>query len=337
MKKQILLVAALAAAVSCGPKQAAPKTEVSAVVPAVRVVEAQKVAVPHTGVYSTTVLADVVNNIAPQTGGRIVRISAEVGDFVKAGQVLAEMDKAQLEQLRLQIANNEKEFERISKLHAKGGVSQSDYDAMKMQLEVSRTSFANLEENTILRSPIDGVVSARSYDRGDMYTMASPLFTVQKISPVKMYVGISEKDYTKVHVGDKVRIEVDAFDGRVFEGKVTRVNPTFDAATHTVQVEVKVPNTDVALRPGMYARATVTFEVQDNVVLPDAAVVKQQGSGVRNVFVLLADGTVEQRVVTLGVHRDAQYEILSGVQAGEKVVVKGQAALKSGIKVEVLK
>ena len=143
-------------------------------------------------------------------------------------------------------------------------------------------------------------------------------------------------DYTKVSKGDKVSLTVDAIPGRTFSGSVVRVYPVIDPTSHTFNVEVHVANTDRAIRPGMYARVTVTFGVNSSIVLPDTAVLKQQGSGVRTVFVLNSDNTVESRIVTLGLHFDGNYEILSGLEEGETVVVTGNSSLNGGDKVEVI-
>ena len=291
--------------------------------------------VPQTSVYSSTVQANVVNNIAPQSGGRIQKLNVEVGDFVSKGQVLAEMDRVQLDQAELKLRNDETELERVRALLAQGGISQADFDQLELACNVSRSNWRNIEENTILRSPVSGVVTARNYDRGDMYAMAQPIYTVQQITPVKILVAISETDYTRVHKGDKVSLTADALPGKTFSGTVNRLYPVMDSATHTFNVEVLVANTHRELRPGMYARVTVNFGDSVNVTVPDTAISKLQGSGTRTVFTVGADDTVEMKVVTLGRHFDGKYEILSGLQEGERVVVKGGSALRAGQKVEV--
>ena len=304
--------------------------------PKVTVTVTEKQNVPQTGIYSSTVQANVVNNIASQTAGRIRKLNVEVGDFVEKGQVLAEMDRTQLDQAALTLKNNETEFERIKALFEEGGVSQSDFETAELSYNVSKSSYDNLLENTVLVAPVSGVITARNYDMGDMYAMSSPIYTLQQITPVKMLVPISEMDYTKVSKGDKVSLTVDAIPGRTFSGSVVRVYPVIDPTSHTFNVEVHVANTDRAIRPGMYARVTVTFGVNSSIVLPDTAVLKQQGSGVRTVFVLNSDNTVESRIVTLGLHFDGNYEILSGLEEGETVVVTGNSSLNGGDKVEVI-
>jgi RND family efflux transporter MFP subunit len=204
-----------------------------------------------------------------------------------------------------------------------------------MQYNVLKTQVDNLMENTTLRSPINGVVTARNYDVGDMYAMSMPLFTVEQIVPVKLLVGVSETDYSKVKKGDSVEVTADAIPGKVFYGKVNRIYPTVDPATRTFTVEVKIDNTYKTLRPGMFARATINFGSNNNVVIPDVAVVKQQGSGERFVYVLNADNTVTYKKVVLGRRMGAEYEVLEGLEDGDKIVVGGQIRLKDGIKVIV--
>jgi RND family efflux transporter MFP subunit len=311
--------------------------EVVAVDPTVSVAQVFVREVPQEAVYTSTVQAYVKNNIAPQMAGRITKINVEIGDFVKEGQILAEIDKAQLLQAQLQLQNQEVELQRLKSLYEEGGLSQSDYDAIQMQYNVLKTQVENLVENTTLRSPINGVVTARNYDVGDMYAMSMPIFTVEQIVPVKLLVGISETDYSKVKKGDSVEVTADAIPGKTFYGKINRIYPTVDPTTRTFTAEVKIDNNYKTLRPGMFVRATVNFGTNNNVVIPDVAVVKQQGSGERFVYVLNEDGTVTYQKVELGRRMGTEYEVLAGLQDGAKVVTGGQIRLKDGVKVSVNK
>lgn len=336
---RLTIVAAAVLAVSgCKSGKQSEEAVLAAQMQKIPVVEARAATaqdVEHSEVYSSTIMAFATNNIAPQSAGRIQKINVEVGDFVNAGQILAEMDRVQLEQAQVKYKNDSTELSRLRTLYAEGGLSQSDLDAMEMALKVSRSTYRNLLENTVLRSPITGVVTARNYDRGDMYAMAQPLYTVQQIVPVKLLVAVSESDYTNVAKGDAVEITVDAVPGRTFKGTVNRIYPTIDAASHTVNVEVRVPNTDKVLRPGMYAKASLSFGRSRRVVVPDRAVTKQQGSGQRIVYVIDADGTAQQKFVTLGRHFDGMYEIVEGLEEGDLIIVKGNSSLRGGEKVEV--
>ena len=334
--RTMFLAGALVMAASCG--NSGNKTAQVAVVddtPTVSVVQVGVQDVPQDVTYTSTVQAFVKNNIVPQGGNRIKKINVEIGDFVKKGQVLAEMDMTQLQQAELQLANNEIEYNRLKALYEAGGLSKSDLDAIEMAYKVSRTSYENLLENSILTSPIDGVITARNYDVGDMYAMSAPLFTVEQIKPVKLLVAVSESDYSKIKKGDDAVITADAVPGKTFYGKVTRLYPTVDPATRTVTVEVQVANNYNTLRPGMFTRVKLNFGTNKSVVIPDVAVVKQQGSGERFVYVLNSDGTVNYQPVVLGRRLGAEYEVLEGIQDGAKVVTGGQLRLKDGIKVVV--
>lgn len=340
MNTKIVSMAAIALLMcSCAGKksQGAANTEKAEQLPTVRVVEAQRELVPLDEKYSVTLQAYAVNNIAPQSGARITEINVEVGDFVKKGQVLAQMDRSQLEQAELQLNNLKSEYERTKSLYEKGGVSKSDFESMELQYKVANTTYENLLTNTILKSPLDGVVTARNYDRGDMYTMSAPLFIVQQINPVKALVAVSEKNYSLLKKGIEVEFAPEALSGKTYIGKVSRVYPTIDATTHTITAEVTIDNPKFELRPGMYSSARVIFGTSNAIVVPDTAVQKQQGSGVRTVYVLKADGTVDLKIVETGRHIGTNYVILSGIEDGENVVISGQSALRSGIKVEVIK
>ena len=336
MKKSILLLAVLVAAAACGNQGANQNAAPEDTIPNVEVATAVARDVPQDNVYASTVQAYAVNNIAPQTAGRIRKINVEVGDYVVKGQVLAEMDRLQLDQTELQVQNDDIEYERLKGLLQEGGVSQSDFETAELAYKLRKTTLDNLRENTILRSPITGFVSARNFDAGDLFSMSSPLFTVQQVTPVKFLVGISESEYTKIAKGDSVTLTVDAIPGETFTGKVERLYPTIDPATHTFKAEVVVPNTSRVLRPGMYARVTVNFGTRRSVIVPDQSLVKQEGTGTRFIYVLKADNTVSYLPVTVGRHMGREYEILSGLDEGVQVVVKGQALLKDGVKVNVL-
>ena len=336
--RSIAAALAFTLAVSCGNSVSKNAQQAVAVVeedPTVAVEQVSVREVPQLATYTSTVQAYVKNNIAPQMSGRIAKINVEIGDFVTKGQILAEMDKTSLLQAQLQLQNQAVELQRLKTLKENGAISQSDYDAVELAYNVAQTQVDNLEENTILRSPVNGVVTARNYDAGDMYAMSAPIYTVEQIKPVKLLVGISESDYTKVKKGQSVEVKADALPELTFSGKVEKVYPTIDAATRTFIVEVVVSNNYNTLRPGMFARVTVDFGSNNNVVIPDVAVVKQQGSGERFVYVLNEDNTVTYQKVVLGTRMGTEYEVLEGLSDGDMVVTGGQIRLKDGIKVTV--
>jgi RND family efflux transporter MFP subunit len=205
-----------------------------------------------------------------------------------------------------------------------------------MNLDVMRTSYKNLVDNTQLLSPINGIVSTRNYDSGDLYTMGRPVLIVEQIAPVKLMVNVSEQFFTKVRKGMPVDIALDVYPGEKFSGKVSLVYPTITAATHTFPVEISIPNLQNKVRPGMFARVTIDFGAQTGIVIPDRSIIKQQGSGERYVFVY-KEGKAEYRTVVLGRRLDTKYECTSGVEEGDLVITTGLNRLTSGAEVELVK
>jgi len=324
--------------VACGQKKTeavqAPVADPAAK-PVVELAKVVEEPVAQIQVYSATIVGEIKNNIAPATPARISKINVEIGDNVRRGQVLVEMDETTLSQQEMQLKNLETEFNRIDQLYKVGGVSKSEWDNVNLQLEVARKSFQTLKENTRLQSPIDGVVTARNYDNGDLYG-GQAILVVQKITPVKITINVSEQYYSKVEKGDEVSIELDAYPGETFTGKVSLIYPTVDAMTHTFPVEINVANADQKLRPGMFARATLNLGTLNHVVVPDLAIEKRSGSGDRFVYVY-NNGKVSYTKVELGQRLGDRYELISGVPNGAQVVITGQAKLSDGKEVEVKK
>lgn len=322
---------------SCGSSEPQEEKKVEET-PLVKVTVASTKSVVDDMTYSSTVQAWAKNNIAPQQGGRIEKLLVEVGDYVTEGQIVAYMEDVQLQQSELQVKNDEIEYSRLKSLKEKGGVSQSDFDAFEMACKVHKTQYENLLRNTVLRSPITGVISSRNYDKGDMYGMSQPLYTVEQVVPVKLLISISESYYSKVKKGQSAVITADAFPDKTFSGQITNIYPTIDPISHTFQAEVKVANPYKTLRPGMYAKVNLIFGEREQVIIPDVAVTKQVGSAERYVYILdESNNTVHYSLVELGRRVGNEYVVLSGVKAGDKVVTEGILRLKNGVKVNVAK
>ncbi|MDR1880555.1 MAG: efflux RND transporter periplasmic adaptor subunit [Tannerellaceae bacterium] len=328
----VIIAAALLASCSGEKKEAAAADEkVKVKVEAVHIEDVEQLYE-----FTATVTANASNRIAPQAPARIEKLHVEVGDRVKAGQLLATMDATTLNQLKIQMENQEIEFNRVDELYKVGGVSKSAWDAQKAQLDISRNTYKNLEENNKLASPVSGVVTARNYDNGDMYNGATPVYVVEQFSPVKLMVNVSESYYTKVAKGMDVDIRLDVYAGETFSGKVFLVYPTIDAATRTFPVEIRIPNNDQRVRPGMFARVVMNFGTIRRVVASDRAVVKQPGSGDRYMYVC-RDGRVSYNKVELGRRMGDRYEVVSGVEDGDQVVVTGLNRLTDGQEVIVVR
>lgn len=276
----------------------------------------------------------VKNSISSSSAQRIEKVYTEVGNSVSKGQLLVKMDNPAYTQAMIQVQSLKIDLGRIESLYKAGGASQQQYDQVKTQYDVAVESLTNLDKNTKLLSPISGVVTQRNFDNGDL-TMGQPILTVMQLRPVKIIVNISEEFYPLTKIGSPVELMLDIYEGKSFKGKVSLIYPTIDPVTRTFAVQVSIPNNDLKLRPGMFARARVDFGAKNRVVVPDKAVIKQSGTNDRYVYVLDGDIVVYTKVV-LGKRINSIYEIISGLEAGQKVVVAGQSKLSDKSKVEVV-
>ena len=335
--KSLLIVCAVAGVACSGNEKKQQAVEHTKELSKVTVATAARRNVTQSVSFTGTVEAQVVNNIASQQPLRITKILVDVGDHVKAGQTLVTLDNSSLVQASAQLENSKKEYERAKELYEFGGASKSEFDGRKLSYEVAKSAYNNLVENTTLVSPVSGVVSARNFDVGDMAS-GYPVLVVEQIRPVKIMINVSESLFSKIKRGMKVYVTLDAYGDEKFAGRIARIYPTINNTTRTFQVEVSIPNNDERIRPGMFARVTLPYATVNRVIISDRAVNKLMGSGDRYVFIYNpADSTVRYSKVELGQHMDYEYEVISGVEAGEQVVVLGQLGVTNGEKVELNK
>lgn len=285
--------------------------------------------------YTANVKADVINQITPAIPGRIEKIFVEVGDRVSKGQVLVQMDASSLKQQNVQLENLKRDYARYEELLKVGGIAQQQVDQIKTQIDVLNTAIKNIDDNTRLKSPINGIVTDRNYDNGDVYG-GKTILTVQQLNPLKALINVSESNFTNVKLGMPVDIQLDVYGKEKFEGKVSLIYPTIDASTHTFGVEVAINNSNMRVRPGMYARVTLNFGTGNSIVVPDLAVQKQAGSNDKFVYTI-ENGVAKYHKVELGQRLGDQYEILSGLKAGDVIATSGQSRLIDGTLVEIVK
>lgn len=348
MKRSILIaVAAVATLALAGCVGNKTKSSVEGVLTQqtavlTKVAPVENVEVAQTVDFTTTLLPYKKTFITPQMALRIDEIRVDVGDHVKEGQLVATLDRNQYNQTSAQLKNAKQNLARMRSVYEAGGVSRSQIDELETSVSVMEENIANLERNIELRSPIDGVITGRYNEPGDLFTMGGNadggvgVLQVMQINRLKAIVALSEQYYPQVYKGMKVKVMAEVYPDREFEGVVNIVYPAINASTHTFNVEVLVPNAKEVLRPGMFARTEFNMGSRKSLVVPDVAVQKQMGVNDRYVYVI-KDGVAERRVVTLGRQVGQQVEILSGVAEGEEVAITALSKIKNGTPVEVVK
>lgn len=348
----IIAIAAMAAALaSCGGDKDAGKEKKTDEKPLVEVQTVEAADVDQEYVYTATTEADKVNNISSSMPLRIKSILVDEGQNVSAGQRVVILDDVNTTSYELQVSTAEAnlknviaDYDRAVELFKIGGGTKQAVDQMQTQvvnarntLASARRALANASENSVLTSPVSGVVTARNYDPGDM-TGTLPILTVAQVQPVKIIINVSETEFSKVHTGMKADIKFDTYGDEGFTGVISKIMPTVDTATRTFGVEITLPNPGNRVLPGMFARVTLNLGTTNHVVVPDRAVVKQQGSGDRYVYVYNpSTGTVDFVKVELGQRLGDRYELISGVESGAQVVTSGQNALAGGMAVQIKK
>lgn len=319
-------------------------------VPTVQVETVNSRVVDQNGLYTATVEPELINNISSSMPNRIKQILVDEGMRVSKGQRLVVLDdvntfsyETQVDNARANLKNVQLNYNRALELFKIGGGTKQQVDQMEIQLVNAKNALASAErtlrnarENTVLTSPISGVVTARNYDPGDM-TANLPILTVARVQPVKVVINVSESELPKIHKGMPAAITFDTYGDEKFAGTVSSVMPTVDAQSRTFGVEVTMPNADGRILPGMFGRVSLNLGKANHVVVPDRAVVKQTGSGNHFVYVYNQDGTVSFSKVELGQRLGDAYELLSGVESGAQVVVTGQTKLSNGAKVKISK
>lgn len=285
---------------------------------------------------STTLEGYQKVSIAPGVTGHIEHIYVDVGSRVGRGANLVRMDQQQYNTTKLTFANLALELSRLEALVASGAVSQQTYDQTKLSYDQTSESLKYLDENTFVKAPISGVISAKNYEDGELYS-GQPILELTQIGVLKALMPIPETYYPRVKTGMQVDIRSEIYPDVVFPATIEIVYPTIDPATHTFNVKVRIPNGEERLRPGMYVHSSLEMGRSEALLMPYQAVQKLTGANDR--YIYLNDGGVAKRVfVQIGQRFDDKIEVLSdAVVEGVEVVTTGAEKLVDGCKLNVAK
>jgi membrane fusion protein (multidrug efflux system) len=339
----VLLACAVAMAAGCSngkAKDDKDPTEADTAVP-VEVQPLRRAAM--VAVYSGTapIEAHEEAEVVAKVGGEVRQLFVEEGDDVKAGQLLARLDgdrlRLEVAQIEANLRKLERDYNRQLELSQKGLVAKGTAENAKFDLDALRASYdsARLELSYIdIRAPIDGVISARHIKVGNTIAPNAPTFHVTNLDPLLAYVHIPEKEFRKLAPQQTAEVVVDALGGERFTGVISRISPTVDPKTGTFRARVEVQDPTRRLKPGMFARVNIVYERRENALqLPRTAIVDADGT--QSVFVIV-DAKAEQKPVQTGLANSGWVEVTSGLTGDERVVVVGQAGLKTGTAVKVV-
>ncbi|MBN2345059.1 MAG: efflux RND transporter periplasmic adaptor subunit [Candidatus Aminicenantes bacterium] len=301
--------------------------------------------------YKGTVSAWKTANIIPDTSGRIGRILKKQGDKAAQGDLLATLDMTSLElqqkQARAAVAVAETAFqnarlnaERMKKMLEKKAISQQQFENTQLALDAADTqlksAMANLDlvdhtvKNSYMRAPFAGIIAAKNMEEGDMINpmmgMGQSILTLMDLSKAKVAVDAPAEEIERIRIGQKCLVRISSRPGETFHGEVYSKNLAADPLSKTFKVEVKIDNPEMKIKAGVYADIAIEYIRKENVLLlPVSALL----AGDREVMVNDA-GIARKRAVTVGERNGTRFELLSGVQPGEQVIVEGSYDLKEG-------
>lgn len=279
--------------------------------------------------------------IRPEVAGRIVDIPFKEGQRVAKGAVLVRLDdsvaRATLAQAQASINFDKAELNRAEELLSRNAGPARNREQAFARLQADQAAVqlaqAQLEKLTIL-APFDGVLGLRKVSVGDVVASGKDIVNLEAIDTLKLDFRVPEAYLPAVKVGQKLAVSVDAFGGRKFEGEVYAIDPLIDVNGRALAVRARVPNADGALRPGLFARVTLTLTVdQDAVLVPEQAVV---AFGTDQFVFKVVDGKAAQTRVKLGERRNAEVEISDGLKPQDVVVTAGQLKIRDGAPVMVI-
>lgn len=284
---------------------------------------------------STNLQGYLTQNVAPSVTGKIEHIYCEVGDSKHTGDMLVRMDQTQYKTTKISFANVETEYMRVRELLKAGSATQQQFDQLKSQYDQLKEQLEFLEANTYVRAPFDGVISAKTYEDGELYA-GQPIVVLTQINKLKALIAIPETYFPLIKEGMKLTLTSTIYPDNVFPAMVEVIYPTIDASSHTFQVKIQIPNDKLLLRPGMYVTTTIGLGKAKAIVAPYQSVEKLVGANDRYVFIN-ENGRAKRVAVTLGQRFDQDIEIIAPeIKAGVEMVTTGQHKLVDGVKINVV-
>lgn len=287
---------------------------------------------------------------------------------LRAGPMAPQVAQAQaaVSQAEVSLAAAERELARTRQLFNDGLIARAAVDRAETDVELARGRLAAAREQVALiqhgprpedvaaqvaqvrqaeaavaqirarvrdlriTSPISGVVTRLNVERGAVISTQTVVATVATLKPIEIHIPLPETDLGRLRENSLARVRAEAFPDRVFEGRIARVAPALDAVSRSARLIVVVPNADLTLRPGMFARALVVFEERQAVMIPSEVVVRR---GDTTVVFVVKDQTVEERPVRIGYVEGSRSEVVEGLRVGETIVTFGQQGLRDGMRV----
>jgi len=294
-------------------------------------------------------------SVAAEVEGRVTAILVDEGSAVEAGATVFEIDterrllevedaRAQVEEARARLEQQERETKRWRILHASKTASQAKLDAAESELRLARSQRASSRarlglaeralRNASVSAPFTGVVARRFVSEGEYVKAGADLFDLISYDPIEVEFRVTERDSGRIELGQMLDVRVAPFPDEVFHARVSMISPRIDPRSRTLRVKARIENCETRLRPGLFARADLGVSERPAVpMVPESAILQRSDGSIA--FRMVGTDQVERLVLDTGTIRDGYVEVVSGLAAGDLIVVRGHAQLVDGSRVDV--
>ena len=291
-----------------------------------------------TKTFTGTLEGEEQANIVSKIPERITSINAQIGDNVKAGQILITLDKSgassQFYQAQAGFLNAEKELSRMKSLYDAGAISQQMYDGTKTAYDIAKANFDAAKNTVELTSPINGIVTSISPNIGDIANPGIPLIVVASINKMKVIFDAGEEDIPNLAIGQNVGVFSELKSDLIQKGRISQISKSADIQSRSFELRAVFPNTSERwFKPGMFCRVNVQLKNKKNALtIPNSAITVVQNE--KNIFVVNGNKASVRKIET-GINNGTFTEVISGIKEGESVVTLGINNLKDGSVVHI--
>jgi membrane fusion protein (multidrug efflux system) len=279
--------------------------------------------------------------ITPTLEERVIGIFFEDGDAVDKNQVLVKLDDSEarylLAEANATLREQQKQFQRVSKLAKTNSTSRSRLDEEQGLLEIARARVAHLNaqlQDYTIRSPFAGVLGTRRISNGAVVNSDTKITTLDDITVIKLDFTVPETYLAVLRNGMDITAQSPAYPERDFKGKVTAISSRVDPETRTLTIRAQIPNPDRLLKPGMLLAVDLIKDRSQSLIIPEEAVIFEKYK--KYVLVVTAENTVSKKEIVTGRRSPGKVEVLNGLNAGQRVIIKGIGRVRPGISVSVV-
>lgn len=293
--------------------------------------------------FSGTAFANKEANLGTAVPGRVEKIYFDEGQKVEKGDLLVELSSELYMQALIEKNAIKKDFDRVSRLREKGSLSEQDYDHIKAKYDASVAKTEMMKKNAEIRAPFQGIIVDHIVKEGENYffapylkpgySMTSGIIKLMQLDALKVEIDINEKDLSKVYKEQKAKVIFDAYPDKIYQGEVISIDPILSTLSRTAKGEVRINNSDLIIKPGMYAKVFIELPKITATFVTNEAIYRQPGTG--NDYIFMVKGNSVTKIPVKRLYTVEELVAVDGIKPNETIVVAGKNKLRDGMEVEI--